>query len=310
MGASIATLPTRRRSMRSTSSGRWSPNSRRGGREAGCSASAWRCPARSASNSMSFVGPTTHGRLERRRGSRAAGGGDRPAGLPRNRHGRGGAGRAALRARRQLFANSTISISASASAAPWCMTGPCCAAPGAMPARSGTCPSCPTASLAPAAIAAASSATSRSRRFAPAASGMSEARVGRREVAPIFRNAIVTIENLFDPETIVLGGLAPDELLERLARAAAAAAAQFRRGAARTARRRASCCPRGGQHSVLRGAAALAVSGVLSPRFGQMFAAERERAIATSCTARGLPHERTAARRWTTSPRTTAPSKR
>ncbi|RUZ57674.1 ROK family transcriptional regulator, partial [Mesorhizobium sp. M7A.F.Ca.CA.004.05.1.1] len=29
--------------------------------------------------------------------------------------------------------------------------------------------------------------------------------------------------------------------------------------------------------SVLRGAAALAVSGVLSPRFGQMFAAERER---------------------------------
>ena len=34
---------------------------------------------------------------------------------------------------------------------------------------------------------------------------------------------------------------------------------------------------RGGQHSVLRGAAALAVSGVLSPRFGQMFTAERER---------------------------------
>ncbi len=33
----------------------------------------------------------------------------------------------------------------------------------------------------------------------------------------------------------------------------------------------------GGQHSVLRGAAALAVSGVLSPRFGQMFIAERER---------------------------------
>ncbi|RVD49620.1 ROK family transcriptional regulator, partial [Mesorhizobium sp. M8A.F.Ca.ET.023.02.2.1] len=33
----------------------------------------------------------------------------------------------------------------------------------------------------------------------------------------------------------------------------------------------------GGQHAVLRGAAALAVSGVLSPRFGQMFAAERER---------------------------------
>ena len=32
---------------------------------------------------------------------------------------------------------------------------------------------------------------------------------------------------------------------------------------------------RGGQNSVLRGAAALAISGVLSPRFGQMFTADR-----------------------------------
>jgi hypothetical protein len=29
-----------------------------------------------------------------------------------------------------------------------------------------------------------------------------------KTVAPIFRNAITTIENLFDPETVVLGGLA------------------------------------------------------------------------------------------------------
>ena len=36
---------------------------------------------------------------------------------------------------------------------------------------------------------------------------------------------------------------------------------------------------RGGEHSVLRGAAALAVSGVLSPRFGQMFAGDRERDV-------------------------------
>ena len=36
---------------------------------------------------------------------------------------------------------------------------------------------------------------------------------------------------------------------------------------------------RGGEHSVLRGAAALAVSGVLSPRFGRMFTGERERDI-------------------------------
>ena len=33
---------------------------------------------------------------------------------------------------------------------------------------------------------------------------------------------------------------------------------------------------RGGQHSVLRGAAALVVTGVMSPRFGQMFTSERE----------------------------------
>ena len=33
----------------------------------------------------------------------------------------------------------------------------------------------------------------------------------------------------------------------------------------------------GGQHAVLRGAAALAVSGVLSPRFGQIFTADRDR---------------------------------
>ncbi|MEP6563953.1 MAG: ROK family transcriptional regulator, partial [Mesorhizobium sp.] len=36
------------------------------------------------------------------------------------------------------------------------------------------------------------------------------------EVAPIFRNAIAIIENLFDPETVILGGLAPAGLLERL----------------------------------------------------------------------------------------------
>ena len=33
------------------------------------------------------------------------------------------------------------------------------------------------------------------------------------------------------------------------------------------------------RHSVLRGAAALAVSGVLSPRYGQMFAAPDEKGI-------------------------------
>ncbi|MBZ9960106.1 MULTISPECIES: ROK family transcriptional regulator [unclassified Mesorhizobium] len=95
------------------------------------------------------------------------------------------------------------------------------------------------------------------------------------EVGPIFRNAIAIIENLFDPETVVLGGLAAPDLLERLARSAAPLHNSV---SARKDRK----TPRivvagGGQQAVLRGAAALAVSGVLSPRFGQMFTAERER---------------------------------
>lgn len=90
-----------------------------------------------------------------------------------------------------------------------------------------------------------------------------------REIAPIFRNAIRTIENLFDPETVVLGGLAPQSLIEQLA---ALADGLSNSVSARTNRPHprvvvASDC----QHSALRGAAALAVFGVLSPRFGQMF---------------------------------------
>ncbi|TKB32609.1 MAG: ROK family protein, partial [Mesorhizobium sp.] len=95
------------------------------------------------------------------------------------------------------------------------------------------------------------------------------------EVAPIFRNAIAVIENLFDPETIVLGGLASPQLLERLAALAEplhnSVSARKDRAAPRI------LVAQGGQHAVLRGAAALAVSGVLSPRFGQIFTAKRQR---------------------------------
>ncbi|TPK74605.1 ROK family transcriptional regulator [Mesorhizobium sp. B2-4-15] len=95
------------------------------------------------------------------------------------------------------------------------------------------------------------------------------------EVAPIFHNAIAVIENLFDPETVILGGLASPDLLERLAGSTGALHNSVSARNDRTTPR--VMVARGGQHSVLRGAAALAVSGVLSPRFGQMFAAERER---------------------------------
>ena len=98
-----------------------------------------------------------------------------------------------------------------------------------------------------------------------------------RSVAPIFRNAITTIENLFDPETVVLGGLASVDMLDRLAEFAAdlpnSIAARRERETPRVV------VARGGEHAVLRGAAALAVSGVLSPRFGRMFTGEHERDI-------------------------------
>ncbi len=96
-------------------------------------------------------------------------------------------------------------------------------------------------------------------------------------VAPIFRSAITTIENLFDPETVVLGGMASAELLDGLAALAAELPNSI--AARRDRKTPRVVVGRGGEHAVLRGAAALAVSGVLSPRFGQMFAGERDRDV-------------------------------
>ncbi len=92
-----------------------------------------------------------------------------------------------------------------------------------------------------------------------------------REATPLFRNAIVAIENLFDPLAIVIGGIAPAEVLDKLMAAAQPLPHSV-------AERRDRAIPRmirsaNGEDAVLRGAAALAVSGVLSPRFGLMFAA-------------------------------------
>lgn len=82
------------------------------------------------------------------------------------------------------------------------------------------------------------------------------------EIAPIFRNAVTTIENLFDPEAIVLGGMASQSLLDALAGLAdtlpVSVAARYDRALPRLV---AST----DRQSVLRGAAALAVSGVLAP---------------------------------------------
>jgi len=92
-----------------------------------------------------------------------------------------------------------------------------------------------------------------------------------KEVAPLFKSAIVAIENLFDPLAIVIGGIAPPEVIDQLMAAAQPLPHSV-------AERRDRSIPRiirsaNGEDAVLHGAAALAVSGVLSPRFGLTFAA-------------------------------------
>jgi predicted NBD/HSP70 family sugar kinase len=89
------------------------------------------------------------------------------------------------------------------------------------------------------------------------------------EAAPLLRSAIVTIENLFDPETIILGGSAEDSLLNRLIAAAEPLAHSVSERSGRNAPR--ITRSKDGGNAVLRGAAALAVAGVLSPRSGSLF---------------------------------------
>jgi predicted NBD/HSP70 family sugar kinase len=86
------------------------------------------------------------------------------------------------------------------------------------------------------------------------------------EVAPLLRTAITAIENLFDPETIIFGGLAPEAVMKKLARAVEPLQPSV-------AERRDRTIPRltlsvTGKAALLRGAAALAFSNVLAPRIG------------------------------------------
>lgn len=94
------------------------------------------------------------------------------------------------------------------------------------------------------------------------------ARIGEaawiEEITPIFRNAIVTIENLFDPAAIVLGGLAPRGLRERLLDVTAELPNSLAvRPDREVPRVLLSSC---GPDVVIRGAASLVVSHVFSPR--------------------------------------------
>lgn len=83
------------------------------------------------------------------------------------------------------------------------------------------------------------------------------------EITPIFHSAIRTIENLFDPQTIVLGGIAPDDLIAGLTATTDQLPTSISSRYDRTTPRVIAAL---GHLSVLRGAAALAVSSVLSPR--------------------------------------------
>ena len=94
------------------------------------------------------------------------------------------------------------------------------------------------------------------------------------EAAPLLRRAIAVTENLFDPQTIVIGGIVPPDVLSRLL----AAAEPFLHSVAERAARKLPRVmrPPFGEDAVLRGAASLAVSGALSPRFGLLFAGDDE----------------------------------
>jgi predicted NBD/HSP70 family sugar kinase len=89
------------------------------------------------------------------------------------------------------------------------------------------------------------------------------------EAAPLFRSAIATIENLFDPQTIIIGGLSgtdyPQKLLAMAEPLANSVSSRRNRNAPRV------IFSSAGHDAALRGAASLAISGALTPRFGMMF---------------------------------------
>lgn len=86
------------------------------------------------------------------------------------------------------------------------------------------------------------------------------------EIAPIMRTAVVTIENLFDPETIIMGGIAPAPLLEKLRALGETAPGSVALRSDRAAPR--LITSRDGADAALHGAAALVLSNALSPRAG------------------------------------------
>ncbi len=103
------------------------------------------------------------------------------------------------------------------------------------------------------------------------------------EIAPIFAQAIRMIENMYDPQSVVLGGLAPPSLLARLAAMAGELGNSVAARKDRTVPRLMVASL--GEDSVVRGAAALAVRGALAPRDGKMF-----KPLSGKMTSKGVAH--------------------
>jgi predicted NBD/HSP70 family sugar kinase len=89
------------------------------------------------------------------------------------------------------------------------------------------------------------------------------------EAAPVFRSAISTIENLFDPQTIIIGGMSGTDIPQKLLAMAEPLANSVSSRRNRTSPR--IIFSTTGHDAALRGAASLAISGALAPRFGMMF---------------------------------------
>ncbi len=95
-----------------------------------------------------------------------------------------------------------------------------------------------------------------------------------REAAVHLRNAICIIENLLDPETIVIGGSAPKPLVEHIVTLSKPLSGSVRAGVA-GAKQRLLLSQRQEESSIL-GAAVLPVYEMLSPRFEMLVQERRE----------------------------------
>ena len=90
------------------------------------------------------------------------------------------------------------------------------------------------------------------------------------EAGPLLARAVAIVENLLDPEVVIVGGGLPPPVIERLIRAAEPLPPSVSRRVGRKTPR--LIRSEVGIDAALLGAAVLAISGVLSPRFGFLFA--------------------------------------